>query len=411
MSSNLRRRTLLVLNVGLAATAMILAWRKFGAPAAVEGVSTKAAAKGFTRDATAPHYPATVSPADQRRWLVDRLRAMGVPNQILARVAMKDLDQRWNKYAAELTLKTRGDPEVLAALNLQIEKGRDADMRAALGEKGFKEWDTENMRREANTGKVELTGAETDAAYALWKKLQLRNLGLRELEFSGKIDRAGGGDEYAKDLAEFQGQMKNLLGDDRYAQSQALDPRATAANLRQDLAKANPTEAQFQELLQTQQQWNDLRADLARQSDDDAAYVQRLKDLDEARDEEYRRVLGPAAFDALQKQRDSGYSEMKKYETLWGLDDTKIDQVYSAMKYYQQSAEDYQSGARALEAQGQKVDWDAVHQNLQQFAQQTQQSLQNYVGQESFDKLQRNGIVQFNQPAGDLPNGHNGRRF
>ena len=411
MSSDLRRRTFLVLNVALTVTAVILAWREFAPAPAIKAVSARAATRAPTREPTAAPYPATATAADQRRWLVDRLRAMGVPNQILARVVLKDLDQRWNKYAAELTLKTRGDPEVLAALNLQIEKSRDADMRAALGEKGFKEWDTENMRREVNAGKVELSGPETDAAYALWKKLQLRNLDLRELELSGTIDRAGAGDEYAKDLAAFQGQMKTLLGDDRYAQSQALAPRAAAANLREDLAKVNPTESQFQELLQTQQQWNDLRADLTRQDADDAAYVQRLKDLDEARDEEYRRVLGAVAFDALQKQQDSGYSEMKKYETLWGLDDSKIDQVYSTRKYYQQAAEDYQSSARALEAQGQKVDWDAVTRNLQQFAQQTQQSLQNYVGPDSFDKLQRNGIVQFNQPAADLPNSHNGRRF
>ena len=29
--------------------------------------------------------------------------------------------------------------------------------------------------------------------------------------------------------------------------------------------------------------------------------------------------------------------------------------------------------------------------------QQTQQALQNYLGQESFNKLQRNGVIQFNQ--------------
>jgi hypothetical protein len=67
------------------------------------------------------------------------------------------------------------------------------------------------------------------------------------------------------------------------------------------------------------------------------------------------------------------------------------------MKYYEKSVQDYQAQARALEAQGQSVDWDAVNKNLQQFAQQTQQALQNYLGQDSFNKMQQNGVFQFNQ--------------
>lgn len=411
MNRDLLRRALVVVNIGLGVSAVILAWPRGAVPASKFARASATPTHALTPEPTSPHFPDTANPADQRRWLVDQLRAMGVPNEVLARVVMKDLDQRWNKRAAELTLKTRGDAEALTALNLEIERSRDADMRDALGEDGFKQWDTENMRREVDTGKVEFSPAETDAAYALWKKLRLRDLELRELKHQGKIDEAGAGEAYAKDVAEFQRRMKSLLGDERYAETQAVGPRAAAANLQQDLAKANPTDVQFQELLNTQQQYNDLRADLARQPHDDAAYVQRLKDLDEARDEEFRRVLGANAFDALQKQQDFSYSEMKKYEQNWGLDDAKIDYVYGALKYYQKTAEDYQADARALAAEGQTVDWDAVNKNLQRFAQQTRQALQSYVGPDSFDKLQRNGILQFNQPSGDLPNSSNGRPY
>jgi len=411
MSSFLWRRTFLVLNIGLAVTAAILALRQPD-PASATAIPTKTnAEKSSTFLPAVQRYPAAAVAATQRRWLIDQLRAMGVPNAVLARVAMKDLDQRWNKHAAQVSLKTRGDPEVLTALNLEIQKSRDAEMRAALGEKGFLEWDNENMQREINRGQLEFTPTESAAAYALWKGLQKRDLDLKEMKSHGKIDPAGANEEYAKDLAAFQQRMRNLLGDERYAESQGQGPHAVAANLRQDFAAANPTGSQFQDLLVAQQQYNDLRADLAAQAQDDADYVQRLQDLDEACDEEYRRVLGSDAFDTLQKQQDSGYVEMKKYETSWGLDDTKIDHVYSALKYYQKSAEDYQAGARALAANGQAVDWDAVNRSLQQFARQTQQDLQNYLGPDSLDKLQRNGIVQFNQPTGSLPNSNDGRRF
>ena len=412
MNNDLWRRTFVMVNVGLAATAVLLAVRKFEPAPVTTATSSNAAPKPSpARIAPSDGFPGTANVADQRRWLIEQLRAMGVPNRVLARVVLKDLDQRWNKQAAEVSLKYRGDPEVLTNLNLQIERSRDAEMRAALGEAGFREWDRENMRREINTGKVECSPAETDAAYALWKKLQQRDLDLRELKFQGKIDQVGLNDEYARDLADFQQQLKKLLGDGRYAQSQASGAQAANAYLRRDLAGANLTPAQFDELLQTQQQYNDLRADLARQPRDDADYVQSLKDLDEARDEEYRRVLGSSAFDSLQKQQDAGYAEMKKYQSQWGLDDAKVDYVYGALKYYQKSADDYQASIRALAAQGQAVDWDSVNKNLEQFAQQTRQTLQSYLGQASFDHLEQNGIVHLTQPPGNLPNSNNGRRF
>jgi hypothetical protein len=409
MNNTISRRALIVLNTGLAATAVILALRKSEPAPAADTVPAIHTAKSVAPEPASPRYPEAAPAVKQRRWLVDQLRAMGVPNNVLARVVMKDLDRRWNKRAAEISLKTRGDPEVLTALNLEIERSRDAEMRAALGEQGFKEWDTRNMLRDVNRGQAALSPAETDAAYALWKQLQQRDLELKEKKFDGKIDQAGASEEYAKDLAAFQGQMKALLGESRYAETQAQGPQAVAANLRRDIAAAHPSQSQFQDLLVAQQQYNDLRADLAQQAEDDPDYAQHLKDLDEARDEEYRRVLGASAFDALQKQEDPRYSEMKKYGAVWGLDDAKIDHVYSAVKYYQKSAEDYEAGARELAQNGQPVDWNAVNESLQQFAQETKRDLLNYLGQDSLDKLQRNGIVQFDPSAG--PNRNSGKRF
>jgi hypothetical protein len=41
------------------------------------------------------------------------------------------------------------------------------------------------------------------------------------------------------------------------------------------------------------------------------------------------------------------------------------------------------------------VEWDTVNQTLQQLASQTQQSLQNYLGPDSFNKLERNRVLMF----------------
>jgi hypothetical protein len=90
---------------------------------------------------------------------------------------------------------------------------------------------------------------------------------------------------------------------------------------------------------------------------------------------------------------------MKKYASLWGLDDNSIDYIYRSGRYYEKAIQDYQSQARAMEAQGQAVDWMAVNKNIQQFGDQTKQALQNYLGADRFSKLQRNGVFQFNPMA------------
>jgi len=401
--SNFRYRASLALNVILAASALVLALHKPqptpAPPTATDGTESLSAPQALGQ-ARSPHFAESASPAEQRRWLIDELRAMGVPNKILARIVQADLDANWTKHAAELTLKCHGDPDTMAALQLDIDASHDADMRAALGEEGFKQWDHENMLRETDQGKVQLTAAETATAYDAWKKLQQRELELRQAKSRGEMDDADVADAHDKAYAEFTQQMKSLLGDERYAKSQQTDPDSAAAGLRQDFAKAEPTDAQFQQLLQTQQQWNDQRAALDKQFQDNqssAAYESQIKALDDARDAEYQRVLGTNVFSALQKEEDPGYTKMKKYETIWGLDDNSIDSIYGTMQYYQKSVSDYQSQARALEAQGQTVDWNAINKNLQQFAQQTQQSLQNYLGADRFTRLQQNGVIQFNQ--------------
>jgi len=395
MSSEFSRRLSVALNVALAVAAVSLARHKpEPSPQTPVNVTDKAPEAAPIVASRQPHYPEAAAASDKRRWLVDQLRARGVPSKVLVRLVMEDLDKGWTKRAAEVSMKYHGDPEAMAALQLETDKSKDAEMRAALGEEGFQEWDRGNMLREANQGKIKLTAAETDAIYDTWKKKQQRELELEQARVDGTMDDADLRDAQDKADAEYKDQMKAVLGEDRYAKSQQ-----TGAGDLQDLAKAKPTDSQFQELLKAQEQWNSQRAALDKQSQEDPSsseYAARIKALDASRDEEYRRVLGADVFDALQKNQDPGYAQMKKYESLWGLDDNKIDSVYGALRYFQKNVDDYQARVRALEAQGQNVDWDAVNKNLQQFADDTQQSLQNYLGRDNFTRMARNGVFQLN---------------
>ena len=405
MSSEFRHQASLVLNVVLAVTVVVLAMHKserVPAPSAGEVRPGKMTNEtpAFIKQSKLPRYTDIASASDRRRWIVDQLRAAGVPNDVLARFVKSDLEASWEDRFKETAEKTRGNPDSMAALQQEQEKDIDAEMRAALGEQGYKQWDQKNMLREAMSGKLQLTASEADAIYDLKKKLQQRHWDLEQARLNGEMDDAEINDAYSKAYIELNQQMKALLGDERYAQSQGLDDGTAAANLKQDLAKVNPSDSQFQELLKAQQQLNESRSELDKQFQDDpssADYAEQIKALDAARDQEYQRVLGTNVFDTLQKAQDDGYSKMKKYENIWGLDDNKIDYVYGSIKYYEKSVQDYQAQASALQAQGQSVDWDAVNKNLQQFKEQTQQALQNSLGQACFNTMQRNGVFQFNE--------------
>jgi hypothetical protein len=336
-----------------------------------------------------PQLPAEFkSPSDRRRWLIDELRAMGVPTEVFGRVARIDFEMQWDsRFDA-----CHGVMDKMAAVQLAMNLNKDAEMRAALGDKDFKQWDQNYMLWEAMSTKVDVTAAEADALYDLKKKLQQRQLEVEQARLKGTMDDAEINDAINSAYAEFNQKMRALLGDDRFAKSQQIDDAFTADSLHYQLASANPTDAQFQELSKVEKVWNRSQGELDPSAPD---YLEKLKAVNEARDQDYQRVLGDEAFNNLQKQQDSTYLAMKKYENLWGLDDSKIDYVYTTMKQYQKNLENYQTQLSVLQAQGQSADWVAVNNKLQQSAAQTQQSLQNFLGTDSFNKLQRNRLLRW----------------
>jgi hypothetical protein len=59
--------------------------------------------------------------------------------------------------------------------------------------------------------------------------------------------------------------------------------------------------------------------------------------------------------------------------------------------------QNYQSQLLALQAQHQTIDLDTVKNNLQKITDQTSLALKNYLGQDSYNRLQRNRVIQFSQ--------------
>jgi hypothetical protein len=322
------------------------------------------------------------------------LRALGAPNEFLARVAQVDIDCAWEpRFEA-----CHGATDKLQATQLAMEQSHDAEMKAALGEEGFRQWDQGRMLWEAMSTKVDVTDAEASAIYGFKKSLQARQLELEQARLQGKMDDAQVNAAYDQAYAQFYTQLKGVLGDERYDRSQQLDDSFVADNLRSQLASVHPTDEQVQQLLTIDKGARQARLELDHQFQDDLTsreYQERLSAMTEAENKEYERVLGADAYQAYQKSQDPTYGQLKKYETHWGLDDGKVDMVYNAMADYGRQVDEIKGQVHALQAGSQPVDWPATQQKLQQLADGVQQRLLDAVGQASFDALQRNRVLRF----------------
>lgn len=396
MSSFLSRRGTYLLNVLLSGIAAALVF--CGPKQTVRDLAPPAKSNPPVEEA--PSFNVAAEPAEQRHWLVAQLRTLGVSNAELARVVQADLDAKWMEYAAGVTMKCKGDPDTMAALQLEIDKRTDSDMRAALGDEGFRQWDHANMLREANPGGVALSGAEIEASYTAWKNLQLRELQFKEARLSRTMDEADIEGAHTRAVAEYNEQLKGILGSERYANAQQANENVATANMRDYVAQAKPNEAQIHTLLAAQRQLDEQQAALEKRFQGDGSnpeYLKQMNSIKESRDNLYTNVLGPAAFDSIQKTQDPSYAQMKKNESLWGLDDGTIDAVYSALKYHDKVVRDYDSDSQIRASQGQAVDWDAVNSSIKSFSAQTEQSLRAYLGEEKYDRLKRNGVFRLNE--------------
>jgi chromosome segregation ATPase len=227
----------------------------------------------------------------------------------------------------------------------------------------------------------------------------LRTLDAARLK--GDIDQ----EEYGKACtAAQQGndeKLKELFGIDRLAtmQSSASQPDNV---LEHALHKLNASNDQISSVLKLEQNYAVQRTDLERQmqnnSGNPASLQEKLQALDASRDLQYQTVLGADASGSLQKEKDYRYQAMKQHADAWDLNDSQIDYVYQDIQSYQKKVDDYQRRARAMEVSGETVDWDAVNQILIQFSLQNKQTLEDYLGVDQFNKLQKNYLLPFSQP-------------
>ena len=356
-------------------------------------------------DRPSPPFPTVAqtgesSGEDWQPWL-QQLRAAGVPEKVLAGLVESDFENSWEKQRREIQARYESgdvDDHALASFNEKHDAEQEEELKLALGEDGFRRWDEEKVLHDLDLAKLNLSSGETDQLYELRKALAGKQHDLEQKWQNGELDEYDYNQQQVAAQKDYDQQFKTLLGDQRYTAVQT--PDASLGSLRRELKNIDATDAQFAALADAQQQWNEQSAELERQIQENPsqsdAYQQQMQALNAARDQAFQTVLGANGVALLQEQQDGRYQTMKQYAPAWNLSDDDINYLYSSIQCCQQNISDYQQQAQALQQQGQAVDWDAVQKNIQQFTEQTQADLRNYLGDDRFNKLKRSDVFSFN---------------
>jgi plasmid maintenance system killer protein len=395
-------RISLVLNVSLiVALAVIATRRSDSAPSIV----TKTMPDESHIRAIPPReqpVPAAIDTGTHHLEWIACVRAAGLADNVLARMVQVNFEERWQKRLEELQERyDRGEIEEdqdWAALNQEHDVELDRELHEALGEDGFQKWNQENTLASLNLRKAGLSTDETGRICDWQKELQRQFRALDKSEKEGQLDHAEATKQREELQSAFDQRIKTLLGDQRYAETKG---DGEARELRRNLRTLNPSDTQFDQLLEAQKHWAEQRAELDRQLQQNkfqgAAYEEQIQAIDAAREGEYQRVLGTNGYNLFQRNQDWRYSRMTQNAKAWSLENEQIDYCYSTLKYYEKVTADYRNQANTMERQGEAMDWDAINQNLSQFSQQTARSLRDYLGEDRFRKMKQSDLWPFDE--------------
>lgn len=346
-------------------------------------------------------YSELKSSADWRQWL-DQLRASNVPTPVLARLAEAGFEDAWQERQSQTYnayMKGDVDTDGLAAFDIKHDREKENDMRAVLGDEDFKRYDMELVLRSLPLHDIVLSPSESNSLYEIEKKLQHQAQALNEMKLKGQIDPSDYEARQQKIQAERDDQVKALLGNQRFL-AMYPPPNEAADELRKGLQTIEmPTNVSFNALVDIQNHWNERRAEAQARLQDAKTQIANSEDelqrITSDLDVEFARVLGTNATVTAQRESDPRYQTMKRYAEQWSLKNAEIDYVFRVIQYYEKARETYQQQLQSTEAKGEPVDWNAAKENIQQFGQLTQQTIQSYLGPSRFNQLVLNNLLPF----------------
>jgi len=331
---------------------------------------------------------------------VQALRDAQISEKVIAEVAAANFEDRWHVLALENQKRfDRGeiDQETLSGFDLQHDEEREKQMRAALGDEGFRRWDQARELADIDRSGVQLSADESGRLYDLRKNLTRKQLELDQARLQGKLTDEDAASQSSALYTQYNQDLLKCLGDERYAQMQNGGDTG-ASELKKSLDGINADESQVSGLTTAQQQWNSQRNQLDIQLQKGAVtaedYQKQLAALDAQRDQEYQKVLGTNGFAEFQRNQSEQYQALKRIGPGVGFTSDDVNNLYAMLQDYQTEVSDYRDRAQQLQAQGQTVDWSAVDKVLANYQQQTESALRDELG-DKFDKLKRSNVMPF----------------
>ena len=370
--------------------------------------STPSAAPGLPAAsvAAAPRAPVRMpgdGPAAPLAWedSLAEFRRAGVPAVILARLVVEKVAKKWTPIEAGLEQQyLRGDIDArrLAGFHEQRAREEEAELRAALGE-GYLAWDIENTVGNMYLGGLVPAEALKRPLYDLEKGHLARLHELEVAQREGRIEPADFETAHAREILDYKTSLAALIGAERV---DGLAPADPTPQVRADFAQLGLDQAQMQALAGVHRKWSEARAELgrslARTGQLDSAYEGDLRALDQARDDEYRAILGGERFDAWQRAADDRYRSMRENAGAWQLDGPAIASVYSTLRAYDLAVANREYQAQLNEQAGKTVDWAEVQADVAVYTREAEAALRVRLGDERFARLSEASVISFREP-------------
>jgi hypothetical protein len=345
----------------------------------------KSSGTGLTRDAIA------------------QLERRGVSRETLTNVLLNELNQRSTQRVAALQKKYAPrlvpDREMLE-LSRQIDGERIRAIKEAFGEEGYRAWDKEQTLHELNSARppgdeLRLSPEEAEQAYRLQKDFDDKAKDLQMAMEDGVADKADVGTLQAQAQRALDQELEKLLGPQRFNELRGnIDP---TTEVYRKFGDFNPTPEQAQAAALAENEYRSRQDALAKKLSDNPAAAANtaaeLKAINDAQEENLRRIFGPEAYENMKRQSDPTYKTLQQYAEAWDLKGPEVQSVYDSLHSFDDQASRIRTAAEMSEAAGQHVNWREVNAGIEQARRQTEAGLQNLIGGERLHRLEQNGLL------------------